>query len=283
MSDAQEPDRPTRAEEDDDESSSIFGSEIGDDWGEAFEADDFAFSPDEDVSSEFFLEEDVEDDAASQKTAIPSTPEEEGGATHVEKAGVFKVFTALLYRAQLSVNRGRVHFLSLPAFYKIALLTVLSLVVLFSLYYFQKESAPGPPAQQAPEQTTVAPVQSPEKIAELDTLAAAKAPEEKIRTKWHFPAFLISTSDEMKGDNIFFVEVDITLNLLLNEGEKVPADKAVFLREIIYQFFNNRPLYELRRYSLARGEMNRKLRSWIEKEWPEGEIASIVFNRYQVL
>lgn len=80
---------------------------------------------------------------------------------------------------------------------------------------------------------------------------------------------------------VTFVLVDITLIASLDDQEDPPAEK-IFVRDIIYQFFQNKPLEELRRFSLARGEMNKELRAWLLKQWPEAPIESIIFNQYHL-
>ena len=138
--------------------------------------------------------------------------------------------------------------------------------------------------------TTADPVAGSLIIPESETANGAQEIElpsepviEKVRKKWPLPSFLIAATSDKGDQEPALVTIDITLNLLLAQEDMLPEDKEVYVRELIYQFFSNRPLYELRRYSLARGEMNRKLRAWIEKQWPEIPLASITFNRYQIL
>ncbi|MDH4320818.1 MAG: flagellar basal body-associated FliL family protein [Desulfobulbaceae bacterium] len=108
--------------------------------------------------------------------------------------------------------------------------------------------------------------------------------QEKIRVKWQFPAFLVPAPErEDTPRKANFVQTDITLILLLAAGEKPPAEKELLVRDIIYQFYSNQPLSELQRFALARGDMNRSLRAWIEQQWPEAPVEAIVFNRYQIL
>lgn len=103
-----------------------------------------------------------------------------------------------------------------------------------------------------------------------------------IRRKWRFPSFMIDAS-QRAGGAPHYVMVDLTLLLRLHAGETLPENKKYAVREMIYQFFSNRPPYELRRFSLARGEMGSKLEAWFRKEWPHNPIESIFFNRYQFM
>ena len=97
-----------------------------------------------------------------------------------------------------------------------------------------------------------------------------------------FPAFIIPVNNPASDQPVTFVLVDITLIASLDEHEDPPAAKKIFVRDIIYQFFQNKPLDELRRFSLARGEMNKELRAWLMKQWPEAPIESIIFNQYHL-
>lgn len=276
-----------KSEADQDQLKSIFDSDIGNDWGEAFEADEFMLDSAEEESSEFFLEDEFEDTVSKgEGEGTPKTgaaQEEDTGLQAGTKAALFgKISTFSL----LAFSKAKGHFLAIPSRFRIPAAIALSFLLIAGLSFLLLSGPTSPP-----NVATIAPVSpgteslepTPEEIAKLDALTKQEAPKEQIRQKWHFPSFLISTSDSMQGDDIFFVEIDITLIMLTDETEELPLEKSVLLRDMIYQFFSNRPLYELRRYSLARGEMNRKLRSWIEKQWPENQIASIVFNRYQLL
>ncbi len=284
MSDNSDSEQPTKSNLDD--SVTVFGSEIDDDWGEAFEADDFMLAPDEDTSSEFFLDDDeLESDTAPSSAAeqtshttsdIPPPPD-----TASSPALIAGQFTPV--KNFITTSKDRI--LALPIIYRVPLLAVpLLFVVLFSYLFTSSPDVPSPETTTTDETTSLSPVpvEQDEHIVK-EVVESAEKPAEKIRNKWALPPFLISISDDMKGDDVFFVEVDITLILLAETEEVVSGGVSVMVRDMIYQFFNNRPLYELRRFSLARGEMNRKLLSWLEKQWPEGQIAAIVFNSYRVM
>ena len=111
---------------------------------------------------------------------------------------------------------------------------------------------------------------------------ASKLHPGKVRKKWSFPAFIIPINNPASDQPVTFVLVDITLIASLNDQEDPPAEKKIFVRDVIYQFFQNKPLEELRRFSLARGEMNKELRAWLLKQWPEAPIESIIFNQYHL-
>ncbi|MEJ2689830.1 MAG: hypothetical protein P8130_07750 [Deltaproteobacteria bacterium] len=103
-----------------------------------------------------------------------------------------------------------------------------------------------------------------------------------IRRNWRFSSFIINASQNA-AEAPSYVEVDLSLVLKLHAGKPFPEEKEYAVREMIYQFFNNRPLYELRRFSMARGEMKLKLQAWFSKEWPNNPIESISFHRYQII
>lgn len=100
------------------------------------------------------------------------------------------------------------------------------------------------------------------------------------RKKWKFPGFIIPVRSEAGDKSVTFLLIDITIISVLSGEEAPPADKEHFMRDIIYQFFINRPQDELHHFSLARGEMQRKLKGWILKQWPDAPIESIIFDRY---
>ncbi|MBI5557734.1 MAG: hypothetical protein HY885_08860 [Deltaproteobacteria bacterium] len=104
----------------------------------------------------------------------------------------------------------------------------------------------------------------------------------KSRKKWAMPAFFIAGQQE-NGKESVLVRIDLSLTLLLEPGVPIPEEKRLFVRDTIFQFFANRPPDELRRYALARGEMIRNLDSWLKKEWPQNPIASVMFDRYQII
>jgi hypothetical protein len=285
MADNSDSDQPTKSNLDD--SVTVFASEIDDDWGEAFEADDFMLDPDEDTSNDFFLE----DDDLDSETPVSSEPEQPGQTSPdrpsppSDDTSSPNFVAGLLLSCQNFVKTCKAKFFALPVIYRVSLLAVSLLFLVVSSYLLTSSTDAPLPETATIDDKGLSPsvAGEPEGSLEDKTAVSPEKPAEKIRKKWPLPPFLISTSDNMKGDDIFFVEVDITLILLRETEEDVSSGMTVRVRDMIYQFFNNRPLYELRRYSLARGEMNRKLFSWLEKQWPEGQIGSIVFNRYRVL
>lgn len=252
----------------------------GDDWEEAFKTEDNPLAPDESEPAEFFQNETKERKiTAADKSTSDTSPDS----------------TATIKKA-----RSRVISFQLPSFFnhivglstKQKILTggaiSLLLVVLFFLL-LSKESIPPffQPSQTAlkqpvqPEET--ASVIKNEEIIALPPVVQETVAQEQVSKQWNFPSFFVPISSQTEEEsNITFVKINLTLLLLLDEGVALPEDKRVFIRNIIYQFYLNRPLHELRRFSLARGEMGRQLRSWLAKQWPEGTIQTIIFNHYSL-
>ncbi|MFA6899846.1 MAG: flagellar basal body-associated FliL family protein, partial [Desulfurivibrionaceae bacterium] len=178
---------------------------------------------------------------------------------------------------------------SFPIFVRIPLYALPFLLV--GIMFALSSTPPPPPALL---QSSTSPSQHPgTAIVSPDKLTSAEAPPGemnqasqlhpgKVRKKWAFPAFIIPINNPASDQPVTFALVDITLIASLNDQEDPPAEKKIFVRDIIYQFFQNKPLEELRRFSLARGEMNKELRAWLLKQWPEAPIESIIFNQYHL-
>lgn len=270
----------------------IFNSGIGDDWGEAFEAEDFMAAPGEEVSTEFFLPDELTDDT----TIIPVAAAEVVTAVATSPPGLF---------ARLQ---------KIPLLLRIVAVIVLP-VVAVSLFFVLREQAPEQPAvSQEPQTQTVVKPQSaaespaaphhesepasqasqdhhPEQQASPEAphpvsvdsgAGASKVEAKEIRKKWRFPALLIQAKTD-QGQAPVLLSIDLTLNLRLAPEVMPPSGRESFLREILYQFYTNQPVDDLQRYALDRGEMNRKLRAWILKQWPELYLESIVIDHYQLL
>jgi hypothetical protein len=267
----------------------IFNSGIGDDWGEAFEAEDFMAAPGEEVSTEFFLPDELTDGA----TMIPVAAAEVVTAVATSPPGLF---------ARLQ---------KIPLLLRIAVLVLPVLAV--SLFFILRARVPEQPAlsQETQTQTVVAPQPEAESPAAPTPEPTAQAPQnhpseqqvspesphsvsedsgagtspleaKEIRKKWRFPALLIQAKTD-QGQAPVLLSIDLTLNLKLAPEVMPPSGRESFLREILYQFYTNQPVDDLQRYALDRGEMNRKLRAWILKQWPELHLESIVIDHYQLL
>lgn len=271
------------------------------DWGEAwesaFEAEDDMFTSDEEAQPEdFFLTEDEGAGTTSSSEAPSSAPKphsahaaatNENIETGSPSSGLvisLRIPPFFSKTAELLTNLKE-HYSALQVKQKIIFGGGVAILCLAgSIFFILSPEKQIPPSQQT---AGFAGAESESSVENFDILfedpvAGVNDLSEKIRKKWTFsPFFIPASSPEPEADKtISFVVIDLSLTLLLDEGEEIPEDKKAFVRDIIYQFFINRPLYELRRFSLARGDMNRALRAWLQKQWPEGAIQAIIFNRY---
>ncbi len=288
--------------------SDTLDDDLKSDWESAFQAEDFMFAPQE-GEDDFFLGDDTDFNSATSSpyeftpptetelANLPDLDEENAapaarGAAPSKKAvrtaaapglkGAFGRAAPLLRAAALFLQRfsRRQQIIGATA-------AVLLAAILFFLrpapHHPASTVATAPTAAPAAPATPGAPPAQTASAGKATTAAAppAKAPPEKVRVKWPFPAFLIpAPSPPGTSQPASFVHVDITLVLLLPKDEDPPKEKELQLRDSIYQFFSNQPAAELRRYGLARGEMNHKLRAWLYKQWPDAPIETIVFTRY---
>ena len=269
----------------------------GEDWESAFQAEDDAFFSSE-KDEDFFLEENEptatagvagqELDSSLEKTLAGIPDQGIASGAHPTKA-LFDIgaLTALLLAGKIAAQKQFTRLQSFPIFVRIPLYALPFLLIgsLFALSgpsktpptLLQTATSPGqhPGTATAPDKTTNA-------TDRQEFNQASQLHPGKIRKKWAFPAFIIPVNNPAPDQPVTFVLVDITLIASLDDQEDPPADKKIFVRDIIYQFYQNKPLEELRRFSLARGEMNKELRAWLLKQWPEAPIESIIFNQYHL-
>ncbi|MDD5758839.1 MAG: hypothetical protein PHI06_07115 [Desulfobulbaceae bacterium] len=286
----------------------IFNSGIGDDWGEAFEAEDFMSSPNDETNAGFFLPDEV---TSTSKPVAPISGEAEAispaASSPNHPSDPPKSFFTRLRAVPLPL---RLVFVALP---------VLALVLFLTLRGKVPEEIA--PSAVAPAETEVVPqpeaaapavlpVSEPERMVEPprtpppaeqgvvppqesapDVVATEQSTggvepvslEAKgIRKKWHFPAIIIHAKTN-KDQGTVLLSIDLTLVLKLAPEVMLPYDRETFVREILYQFFTNQPVIDLQRYALERGELNRKMQDWIMKQWPELQLDSVTTERYQLL
>lgn len=279
------------------------------DWESAFQAEDFMFAPQE-GADDFFLGDDSDfNSATSSPYEFTPPPEQEladlpdldeealaptegtvGTSAHATTGsgpaapglkGVLDKLTALYHF-------GRQRWQELPRPKQILTGVAVAALVILPFFFPQTAEPPEPtatteaPLATAPAQTAAAPETPPPTATPPET--TPEEVQEKVRVKWPLPAFLIPAPPPQDAPpKANFVQVDITLILQLAQEEKPPTEKELLVRDIIYQFYINQPASELRRYALARGEMNRKLRAWLDKQWPDAPIEAIVFNRYHFI
>ena len=281
-------------------------SDWGEAWESAFEAEDDALTTGPDAQDDFFLDEDegttgapvsspTSEASPSPSAASPETPTEPSttGQTlafasvlsHSWRrlsdlffSKLFGIPTALLQRYNALQSKQKIMLGG-------GIAVMVCLVAIWSFLSGPDDSLPDF-ATSSPDAQKVAVGPSPDtKKAEV---AAAPQEEvvallpEKVRKKWVFPAFFIPVVSQSGDKAVNFVVIDLTLIAVLDKDEELPEDKKAFVRDVIYQFYINRPLFELRRYSLARGDMSRELRAWLHKQWPDGPIEAIIFNKYHL-
>ena len=285
--------------------------DLGDDWESAFQAEDFIFS--EETGDDGFLAGTGTNDldistlvegttvaqkkpaaettsVASEKTSGTEPPQEETSSPAVSR---LNQILSTLAASALSLpgwysSRPILQRILLPAIP--LLLCIIGIGFLFSNTTKQQlqeqalqESPPETVAVAALDQTEdpVLPgpaIQGSQPVAETKTPAL---PDKKFRKKWTLPSFFIAAGDS--NNPSLFVSIDLTLILQLGPDKQLPEDRLSYLRDSIFQFYRNRPAYELKHFALARGEMIRQLNNWLKKEWPDSPISTIMFNRYQVI
>lgn len=282
------------------DSETIFNSDIGDDWGEIFASEDTMFSQDEEAASSFFLEEEGNKGGgpspakAESDAVVGEITEKNKSRQSAFSVQLSRLLSLLIGNAQLI--KTRLQALSLMGKLVTAIAALASLfIVFFLLAHPHHGSAPAVPSPVKQAQikltgqnhslTSVSPeavVRPAQRVLPKTQTFEAHKPLEKVRKKWHLPSFFIAIAPQ-KGSKPTILTIDLTLVMLLDHNQLPPKNRKIFIRDLIYQFFNNQPLAEIQRYSLARGDMNRRLRAWIEKQWPDIPLSAIIFNRYQIL
>ncbi len=273
------------------------GDDWGEDWESAFQAEEFLFSADEqkndpdgtgqtgDTGYDFTPPDDTNSFGDLPDLDSDSQPVEEDQETGDEISKNTESGPGIFFKLKEKAA-------ALPTTTWLAITATLTILFIGTLFFLLFGSHPKPTSQyvqeSGPENTAPIP-----EIKTTDTTVKVKSdipkekplvipPQvEKIRAKWPFEPFLIATQDQETHETTF-VSVKLTLITLVDEGADLPQDKKPFIRDMIFQFFANRPFYELRRYSLARGEMNRKLLEWLRREWPQGDVTAIIIHRYKL-
>ncbi len=279
--------------------------DLGDDWESAFQAEDFMFSPEEEANDFFLFDENDSDDEADELTSIMEEAQQQiaeeqihqeqqriAETTH-DQSHLSKMST--LASMLLSKLNAALSFLKKRPVYQRALIagipSLLLILLIGSLFLkstSDKLAQTDLPATQ--EAVVVAEVEvgpqqpikpmvkaTPAPTEELSPTAQAKT----IRKQWDFPTFTIVTSSD--EDESIFVNVNLSLIAILPEGSSLPEHKRVFVKDAIYQFYKNRPPNELKHFALARGEMIHKLHNWLQKQWPDSPINTVIFSKYQVI
>ncbi len=291
MVDTPDPDKQEPTED----SAQDLDTDWGADWASAFEAEEHIFSAQDADGDEFFLEdtltkgETVSPGSDQKQTSSEATQATQGTVqadmqpeTIQKKKFSFSVFFTFFTQPPAK------HF-ALYGLPVVVLLTVLAIFIFSGDKTETKIPAPPSDPQVQPATTDITlphiipaiPAPPAEAVKELPPLPAGPV-KHNVMKKWDLPSFVIPVAAEEGDKKISFFFIDLTLIAAVEENDELPSEKRKIVREIIYQFYMNRPLHELRRYSLARGEMNRKLLAWLKKQWPDNPIASIQFNAYRM-
>lgn len=252
---------------------SDFDEGLGDDWESAFQAEDFMFSPGEEEGDDFFQK-------VSSSTTYEFTPPDQSELAHLpdldQKASPGGQTSTIDPSETSSTDRRpgrRKGFPGLPLVHPLILggaILLIAVLALVLLWPTDRQSGPNVSLRPAPSVSgTAKPV--------------ATGSPEGIRRKWRLASFILPVSATEPTEKPTFLEVDLSLILVLPPGDELPQDKRFFVRELIYRYYKDQPLSTLRRYALAREEMKRALLVWLRQHWPEAAIETVVFVRYQLI
>ncbi len=280
-------------------------NDLGDDWESAFQAEEFMISPEDEPADFFLLDENEpdknEDIADLFSEAEEGTKEKSRAAAQpaaAESAGEGRAVLAFPHGLQILaaslhqlVQGGRRQQLVLTA-----LAVVITLLVAATLFLRATDDRGGTPTDQnrasAPLPAPPPPLphksssslEQPPVPQQSPTGAPPSEPAvgpETVHQQWQLPTFVIVAGDDSKVEII--VNIDLILTANLAKGQALPEDKQILARDIIYQFFANRPAYELKRYALARGDMISQLQAWLNRQWQNNPFDTIIFSRYEVI
>ncbi len=277
------------------------GNDIGEDWGEAFADDDEMFSPAGEGSSPFFLEDE-------QEKLPEETGKNQGGGKNgrsVSPAG--------------SPSKGIVSgvfkkIVSLPRSFKIALAGALLLMLFLLIFFLRPAAEPQKPALssqvvQPPPPSRQSAAAGPPIIkqggGQLNKLKPAVGVKKQVpqtvppvadhlareadfglaagqrSQKWSLKSFFVAIP--AANHTSVVLTVDLTLFVQSPGKTALPLSREIFIRDLIYRFFRNQSLADLKHFTLARGILKRRLMAWIKKQRPALPVLSISFDRYQLL
>ena len=272
------------------------GDDWGADWESAFQAEEFHV---DEAEGDAVLAEGgsggVNDFVSAEEESLDELSPGAGEAGPAGAVGAAAPTVALPAGPGLSA-RLITRFLALPMPVRFGIPAAL-LLLLIGITVFRLIGRPVQPLPPVPEQVvpvaTLAPAVTPPDTAAAPATAVPSAdatppadtgsPQtEKITITWPFTAFIISVVDE-ESKATLFVNVELSMVLALDdEKQGLPLSQKPFVRDTIYQFFVNRPIYDLRRYAMAKGEMSDQLIEWLRKQWPEGKVASLAIDSYTI-
>lgn len=269
------------------------GAEWGDDWESAFQAEEGEL---EGLSEEEILFDFTGDETASAATPTPqreADPEE--AALPRDPSFQISLPAWLAALPALPVRLGRkFSALSTP---RKALTGGGLLLVLLAIWLATGIGKPPQPLEIIPpadpfgltqlrppgeslfiEESTAEPAPVPD--SPPPPFAEAPPVSEAQRQRLQLHGFFIPPVIQRDPANPTFVHLDLTLSLQVAPGEEPEALLEPTLRDGIFRFYQSRNRETLQRYSLARGEMLRDLREWLDHHHSELVIDTISFDRY---
>ncbi len=235
------------------------GSEWGEDWEAAFQAEDDLFFPDPEEPPAEAGEAPAADAAVADSAgAPPPEPEQEG--TEQEAAEERSGFSALLW---ILAGAGSGLVLTL---------TILGLYLM--LNDAPEEPPPARPVASVPPAGT-APAPPPQ------ATTAAPLPN---RVKIALRPFLIPVRRQPGKPLRELLDLEVTLVVELDDSAKeISREDRIRIRDSIYRLFISIPSSELHHYTLARGEMVTRTMDAIRKSLPNLTVKSLIFDRYHIL
>ena len=287
--------------------------DLGDDWESAFQSEDFMFTPEEEANDFFLFDENDPEDEVDELTSIMENAEKEAkqdkenakeesasdAPPQTDTPSTSSTAIPVLIRQYISMAIS--FFKQLPL-YQRAIGTAVPCLILLIIFasLFLRQTSEELAETEEPTITVadleIGPKDEPQSIVKIaqakkEPLPAlpppplvVKEPEPRARTirkQWDFPTFTIVSS--IPNTETLFVTVNLSLIAILPEGGRLPEEKNVQIKDIIYQFYTNRSPTELKHFALARGEMIHKLHNWLQKEWPDSPVNTVIFSRYQVV
>lgn len=291
------------------------GDDWGDDWESAFQSEDLDHD-DEELSEEFRFDDDGRDDGADGEDgedAALDPSDEEGQGAGGKKTGPGAL--GILLTAFTRLGRGqwrRFQALSRPQKMMTGGVTLALALILLLFYSLSRPPAPHqivlPDDPFGLRETTATPgtigtIDAIDAMDAVEPMAAAPAdpapppitpptraaapeplpppPPQPERHRLSLPGFLIPVAGDTEHGDLF-LHLDLTLTIQVPSGEEPDPRLKAKLRESIYNFYHRRDPATLRRYSLARGDMLRDLRLWLEDDLPELAADAIAFDRYWI-
>lgn len=286
----------------------------GDDWESAFQSEEGADPAEEDALSfaDIGIPGDGETDSESVAEAAAGGEEEEGERAPANAAALLR--NLLAFALVLPQKFGQIPALAVKLGQRFAalstprkIITAGGAVVLVALSAIVLSLLSHPPAPEilrpddpfglADQSPPGSPLFSPESSlapaapgpgAEIlstpsETLALPAPPGATFqRHNLELKGFFIPLEEQFAGGGQSYLHLDLTLVLRLAPAATLDPVTTPRLRDTIYRFYQRQSPETLRRFSLARGEMLRELRLWLEEHAGQPEIEAISFNRYWI-